>query len=99
MSAPCARKPSGLRGNALSLLGVRGGKSLREPPVTEERHLDVPRALAGLVRHLLLDAGQLLFQVGRLVLVQVRQVVELVFQPLVPLQRGASSEHGVSKVF
>lgn len=50
----------------------------------EERHLDVPRALVGLVGHLLLDAGQLLLQVGRLVLMQVRQVMELVFQSLVP---------------
>ena len=53
--------------------------------LTEDRHLDVPRALVGLVGHLLLDAGQLLLQVGHLMLVQVRQVMELVFQSLVPL--------------
>ena len=51
----------------------------------KERHLDVPRALVGLVGHLLLDAGQLLLQVGRLVLMQVGEVMELVLQSLVPL--------------
>lgn len=85
MFAPCARN-SGLRNNAVGLRNeLTAGKSLCACLTTNGKYLDIPGALAGLVGHLLLDAGQLLLQVGRLVLVQVRQVMELVFQPLVPL--------------
>lgn len=67
-------------GYALSVLSeLTAGKSPVSAQGGEERHLDVPRALVGLVGHLLLDAGQLLLQVGRLVLMQVCQVMELVF--------------------
>ena len=54
-------------------------------------YLYVPRPLVGLVGHPLLDAGQLLLQVGHLVLVQLRQVVQLVLQPLVPATRHTFS--------
>lgn len=47
-------------------------------------HLDVPSPLVGLVGHLLLHAGQLLLQVSHLVLVKLRQVVQLFLQPFVP---------------
>lgn len=49
-----------------------------------EVYLDVPSSFLGLVGHPLLDAGQLLFKVGHLVLVELCQVVELVLQTLVP---------------
>lgn len=47
-------------------------------------HLDVPSPLVGLVGHLLLHAGQLLLQVGHLILVKLGQVIELLLQPLIP---------------
>lgn len=53
-----------------------------------EVYLDVPSSLLGLVGHPLLDAGQLLLEVGHLVLVELRQVVELVLQTMVPGGRG-----------
>ncbi|KAL0611251.1 UPF0764 protein C16orf89 [Plecturocebus cupreus] len=60
-----------------------------------ERYLDVPRALVGLVGHLFLDAGQLLLQVGCLMLMQVRQVMQLVLQSLVSLkERSRFRDHG-----
>lgn len=50
-------------------------------------YLDVPCSLLGLVGHPLLDAGQLLLEVGHLVLVKLCQVIELVLQTLVPVGR------------
>lgn len=47
-------------------------------------YLDVPGPFVGLVGHLLLHAGQLLLQVGHLILVKLGQVVELLLQPLIP---------------
>lgn len=47
-------------------------------------YLDVPRPLVGLVSHLLFHAGELLFQICHLVLVQLGQVVQLFFESLVP---------------
>lgn len=46
-------------------------------------HLYVSSPLLSLVRHPLLDAGQFLLQIGHLVLVELRQVVQLVFQTLI----------------
>lgn len=40
-------------------------------------YLDVPCPLVGLIGHLLLHAGQLLLQVGHLILVKLGQVIEL----------------------
>lgn len=50
-------------------------------------YLDVPSSLLGLVGHPLLDAGQLLLQIGHLMLVELCQVIELVLQTLVPVER------------
>lgn len=47
-------------------------------------HLYVSSPFLSLVRHPLLDAGKFLLQIGHLVLVELRQVVQLVFQTLVP---------------
>lgn len=47
-------------------------------------YLDVPCPLVGLVSHLLLHAGEFLFQICHLVLVQLSQVVKLFFESLVP---------------
>jgi len=51
-------------------------------------YLDVPCPLVGLVGHFLLHAGQLLLQVGHFVLVQLGEVVQLLFQALVPMHGG-----------
>lgn len=47
-------------------------------------HLNVSGSLVGLVGNFFLHAGELLFKVGHLILVELRQVVQLFFKPLVP---------------
>lgn len=56
-------------------------------------YLDVSGPFLSLVGHPLLHTGQLLLQVSHLMLVQLRQVVELVLQTLVPKRvcRGKAS--------
>lgn len=82
--------PSSPLGGALPLrrlpaLPARPGPPTASAPrVRLGSHLDVPGPLVGLVGHLLLHASQLLFQVGHLILVKLRQVIELLLQPLVP---------------
>lgn len=51
-------------------------------------YLDVSSPFLSLVGHPLLNAGQLLLQISHLVLVKLRQVVELVFQTLEPKRFG-----------
>ena len=53
-------------------------------PIGATRYLYVSGPLIGLIGHLLLHTGQLLLQVGHLVLVQLCEIVQLLLQPLVP---------------
>lgn len=50
-------------------------------------YLRVLGYLIRLVGHFLLHAGQLLFQISHFVLVQLCQVIQLLFQSLIPKQR------------
>lgn len=46
-------------------------------------YLNVSGPLIGLVSHLLLHAGQLLFEIGHFILVELCQVIQLLFQAFI----------------
>ena len=55
--------------------------------VQNTHYLYVPGPLVGLVSHLLLYTGQFLLQITGFMLVELRQVIKLVLQPLIPDKR------------